>query len=373
MKLAFGPPASLHPYFGYRSAGRLVLTARALRPRTGDFKAGGGKWRAIRTMLGQFATREVMELAVTLEVAGPDGTVHRHQSVTDREGFVRFDIALDPPLPLPQRTAWENVHLSWTNRAGPQMLDAPVLAPGLGERLAVVSDIDDTVIETGITGGLASVRENWDRVFTEMPGERLMVPGADGFYSALSGGPAPVSVGSTVPAEHRPFFYVSSSPWNLYAYLVAFLSERKLPLGPLLLRDWGLNRATFGSGTHGAHKIGAINDLLAFYPDLSFALIGDDSQGDLTAYAEVVRACPGRVAAVFIRKVGAAMSAEELAAKDTIRVAGVPLWLGDDWQTGQAFLAEAGLASNGATAQIVRTVERLGDSDGDDTTARAAG
>ena len=373
MPLAFGPPARLFPYFGYRSASRLVVTARALRPRKGDFAPGRGRWRAIGTMLGQFATREVMDLSVTLEVAGADGTARQHHGVTDQEGFVRFDIALDPPKPLPERTAWETVRLHWTNRAGPQAAAALVLAPGHAERLAVVSDIDDTVIETGITGGFASIRANWDRVFAEMPAERAMVSGADGFYGALGGGMVAAPVGAEKPAMQRPFFYVSSSPWNLYDYLVAFMRSRDLPRGPLLLRDWGLNRATFGGGSHEAHKTAAIDSLLAFYPDLSFALIGDDSQGDLTAYAEVVRAFPGRVAAVFIRKVGEAMSPEELAAKEAIRAAGVPLWLGDDWQTGQAFLAQAGLASNGATAQIVRTVERLGDCDDDDTTSRAAG
>ena len=52
-------------------------------------------------------------------------------------------------------------------------------------------------------------------------------PGVAAFYRALHAGV-------------NPFFYVSKSPWNLYAPLVEYLEVQGLPLGPLLLRDFGL-------------------------------------------------------------------------------------------------------------------------------------
>src|SRR5688572_31226145 len=48
---------------------------------------------------------------------------------------------------------------------------------------------------------------------------------------------------TTLFRSHRgrnPFFYVSKSPHNLYSPLVEFLQHQKLPVGPLLLRDYGL-------------------------------------------------------------------------------------------------------------------------------------
>ena len=188
-----------------------------------------------------------------------------------------------------------------------------MLAPGAVTKLAVISDIDDTIVETGITGGPKSVAKNWRRVLAELPDERIAVPGSDVFYGALGGGAVlaePGGAGVRHTATHRPFFYVSSSPWNLFSYLVAFQQSRNLPLGPLLLRDWGLNRATFGSGSHGEHKRAAIEGLLAFYPEMRFALIGDDTQGDLPAYADAVRHFPGRVVAVFIRTGSGPLSPE---------------------------------------------------------------
>ena len=40
-----------------------------------------------------------------------------------------------------------------------------------------------------------------------------------------------------------------------------------------------------------------------------------------------------------------------------IRAAGVPLWLGEDYSTGEAFLAEAGLGHDDEARQIVETIE----------------
>ena len=128
----------------------------------------------------------------------------------------------------------------------------------------------------------------------------------------------------------------------------------------MLLRDWGFDRATFGSGSHGLHKSAAIDAIVAMFPDLRFALIGDDTQGDLPAYAEAAARNPGRVAAIFIRTTAAhAFAPEEVAARAAIEAAGVPLWLGDSFAVGKDFLAAAGFTPGGETEQIVRAVEKV--------------
>ena len=361
MALLDPPPVRLQPYFGYRSRERLVLSARALRSGKPRFE-NRGRLQAMRTMLAQFASREEAGVRVTLEM-DVAGIAMRHEAVTDREGFVRFDIALDPPFDLPPEPVWEVVALRWFNRDGPQCVDGHVLAPGADSCLAVISDIDDTIIETGITGGMRAIARNWRRLLAELPDDRIAVPGSDLFYGALGGGqvlpPGELRPERRIPATHRPFFYVSSSPWNLFAYLVAFQRAKGLPLGPLMLRDWGFDRATLGSGGHGLHKSAAIDAILAMYPELRFALIGDDTQGDLPAYAEAVRRDPGRVAAIFIRTTAGRLSAEEEAAKSAIETAGVPLWLGDSFAVGKDFLEAAGFTPGGETEQIVRAVEKL--------------
>ena len=360
MPLISYKPVRLQPYFGWRSASQIYLKARALRSRPSNFGAAG-RWQALRTMIGQFASHEVEGLAVTLEWMDADGQRRSTDGVTDAEGYVVFDIALDTPWPCALDTQWDVVSLHWRNRTGEQAVDAHLLAPGRSTSLGVISDIDDTIIETGITGNMRAVLRNWRRVLLEMPEQRLLVPGADAFYGALGGGAVlrpgteggDDPTGDSLPATRHPFFYVSSSPWNLYSYLVAFKRTRALPLGPIAMRDWGLNRATFGSASHGAHKVAAIESILAGFPHLQFALIGDDTQGDLTAFGDIVARHPDRIRAVFIRKAGEAFSPEELEAKATIRGNGVPLWLGDAYDTGQAFLRSIGLARDGEAEHIV--------------------
>ena len=352
----FRTPPVIFPFFGYRSTTRLRIAARAQRsrPPRWDHDSSFAKMRAL---VSHFASREVDGMPVQLEIRSPSGVLSRHAGFTDDEGFVHFDLPLDD-WPLADHTEWETVCFAWNDGKGARMAEAYVLAPGASADLAVISDIDDTIIETGITGGLHSVLRNWRRILAQMPAERAQVPGADRFYSALSGGAA--SPGRHLPATRHPFFYISSSPWNLFAYLTTFMRSRRLPLGPLQLRDWGFNRETLGSKGHGGHKIAAMAGLLEFYPAMRFALIGDDTQADLVAFARIALKFPDRVAAIFIRKAGEAHSAEEVQARDDIGRAKVPLWMGSEYDVGQEFLDAVGLTHDHEAEHIVETVRETG-------------
>jgi phosphatidate phosphatase APP1 len=352
-------PIRVHPFFGYRNGDCLRISARALRTRATDFGAATGQWQALRTMLSQFLSREVPELPVRLEVAQADGTTAVFHAITNAEGYVHFDAVLPNPCARAAQPLWETVVFHWEDRYGAHDANGFILAPGSEAQLAVISDIDDTIIETGITGGVGQLARNWRRVLAQLPAERLIVPGADVFYNALGGGTVLPEGGGTLGEQHagtrNPFFYISSSPWNLFSYLVAFQRGRGLPLGPLMLRDWGPNAVTFGGGSHGAHKRAAIDELFAFYPHLDFALVGDDTQADLVAYGETVARYGKRVRAVFVRQAGEALSEEEIAARATIEQAGVPLWLGNDYATGDEFLGSIGLGTDTPAHKVMAT------------------
>ncbi|MCA1662367.1 MAG: DUF2183 domain-containing protein [Novosphingobium sp.] len=345
----FGQPAVVRPYFGYRNAHRMILVARALRMRE-------PRWERSRTiaklaaMFAQFASHEVPDLAVTLEFAGKDREPLQVTQVSDRDGYLRFDVSFPSRWDPLDDPVWEVARLHWRNRRGSQSVDAYVLSPARNGKLAVISDIDDTIVETG-AGSLA---RNWRRVLAQMPGDREAVPGAADLYARLGGG----SVGDKFPAARRPFFYVSSSPWNLFDYLVAFQRRHGLPQGPLMLRNWGLDRATLGRHSHSLHKGGAIRHLTEFYPDLRFALIGDDTQADALAFAAAVTAHPGRIAAVLIRQAPrAGIGPEEQQALDAIVAAGVPLWHGPSFAVGADFLDQVGFTAGGETASIVAAID----------------
>ncbi|MBQ1427514.1 MAG: DUF2183 domain-containing protein, partial [Aeriscardovia sp.] len=103
----------------------------------------------------------------------------------------------------------------------------PVLAPlytvGKKEKIGVISDIDDTILVTDVPDPLQAV---YNMLFLD-PSKRRAVSEMAQFYNALSqelGGNA-------------PFFYLSTSPWNVEPMLRYFLTNNNFPRGPLLLRD----------------------------------------------------------------------------------------------------------------------------------------
>jgi len=88
--------------------------------------------------------------------------------------------------------------------------------------------------------------------FLRSPHTRLPFNGVAAFYQALRDG----------AAQPRPIFYVSSSPWNLYDFLVDFMALNRIPAGPLLLRDLGLPAERAGGSSHQAHKLAQIERIM---------------------------------------------------------------------------------------------------------------
>lgn len=270
-------------YAGFRNAervrvkGRVVHFEKLLDP--GDALA-----TRIRAMMEIYNSKELPGITVRCEGYGQAVEV-----ASDDEGYFDFELRVDRPLPL--HTIWEHVTLATPGRLAQQPeIKVPVIAPGTDNHWGIISDIDDTVVETGATNFL----KNWRRVLLDRPQDRLAVPGASTLYKTIARDHA---------APVRPFFYVSSSPWNLYGFIAEFMERNHIPHGPMFLKDYGIDRTQFIRKSHDAHKIAAIETVLAFYPKLRFLLIGDNGQRDVAVYAKVVADFPDRVAAVFIRDV----------------------------------------------------------------------
>jgi phosphatidate phosphatase APP1 len=81
------------------------------------------------------------------------------------------------------------------------------------------------------------------------------------------------------------------------------MALQEMPLGPLLLRDWGISEGDGLPIEHVRYKTQRIIELLAAYPSLSFLLLGDNGQRDPEVYLQTAQQYPGRVAAVLIRTV----------------------------------------------------------------------
>ncbi len=102
-----------------------------------------------------------------------------------------------------------------------------------------------------------------------------------------------------------PFFFVSSSEWNLYDFLLDFCEAAGMPPAVLLLQDMKVSFGDLrqsGKGSH-SHKLDKIQSIFLTYPAKKFILIGDSGQKDPDIYLAAAKEFPGQIATVYIRDV----------------------------------------------------------------------
>jgi phosphatidate phosphatase APP1 len=308
-------PLHIAAYDGFGTPERLSLTGRVLEaPGLRAPAEADSAWRNLANMYRRFESDEIAGARVRAHAGGAS-----YETRTDEEGFFSFSIA--PAEPLPATQLWHAVALELLEPlpAGgePVRASGRVLVPPAGARFGVISDIDDTVIRTDATSLLGTFRST----MLANARTRLPFPGVAALYRALHG------------AGTNPLFYVSSSPWNIYDMLSDVLALRGIPAGPLLLRNWGLERRLELAFRHHDHKFAAITRILETYPQLRFLLIGDSGQEDPEIYREVIARFPGRILAVYIRNVtsgSAPRTAAIQALAQELAASGSTLILADD-------------------------------------------
>jgi phosphatidate phosphatase APP1 len=216
------------------------------------------------------------------------------EGITDRHGFAAFTFPAEGLAPgwheVEVQTVPEDEHLHEFSDAG------RVLQPSDRAPFLVVSDIDDTVLRTGLDEGISAVR----RTLFRDAHTRRAVPGMSSLYRGLERG---LPDGDDELGPRPPFFYVSTGSWAFYEMLVQFLQLRGYPRGPLFLTDWGPSEKYLRrSGVQ--HKKKTLRRLRSAYPDKPMVLIGDSGQNDPDIYVDFARDHPDAVKWIVIVKAG---------------------------------------------------------------------
>lgn len=278
-------PLQIVTYRGFGTLARAVVRGRVLEASALERSLpADSRLRSFRRMLRRFFSRELPDATVRAEL-GARGVA----GSTDDEGY--FDMAVAALSPEVGGGDWQSARVEVTEAKVrglvPVRATAEILIPGPSVELGIISDIDDTVLQTHVTQKLKMIWVTLSgSAFTRMPFE-----GTSELYHALAAGVS--------GRASNPVFYVSKSPWNLYDFLVDFLDHHQLPRGPLLLRDIGLREAPPVD-----HKSAAVRELLDTYPQLPFVLLGDSGERDPEIYLETAARYPGRIAAIYIRDLG---------------------------------------------------------------------
>ena len=295
-----GEDRIIEAYIGYATPDHLIARGRVLTAlRRNHPLPQQGWWTNFRQMLSLFLTDEV---------AGVRVYSGQTEAMTDEEGYFQL------LLPRDTQAGWVDIPVKIENRDG--ATGCPVLVAGAQAEFLVISDIDDTLMQTG---AYSLLRNLW----TSLTGNALtrhVFPDAVELLNSLSAG------------GRNPIFYVSSSPWNLFNFLTEIFARAGLPRGPMFLRDLGLSETQFITGTHGDHKGAGIDAILAAIPDIPAILIGDTGQHDAFVYRDAVERHPTRIRLVILREPGPGPDAESQAQMREIAALGVSLQSGKTFQ-----------------------------------------
>ena len=285
-------PLQIIAFQSYGTKTHLYLRGRALEDESIDLSKKGF-FSLLRNTWKRFETDEVRH--ETLKIQLPNEQVL--YSDTNSEGYYLVDEQTNDLTDSINEEGWLNYEIVYDvfkdklinleNRFPGEML-----IPSESSKFGVISDIDDTLLETGVVSKL-----KWKVLVNSLfkhAENRMAFAGAATIYSKLHQGIS--------GEEANPIFYVSNSPWNLYRYLEYFLKHNNFPKGPILLRDF---RTPFDKTKKRkvSHKEHEIKNIIKTYPNKKFVLIGDAGEHDIDIYLDIVKHFPNRIKAIYIRTV----------------------------------------------------------------------
>ena len=208
---------------------------------------------------------------------------------TLKDGYFRFTLPFNQPL----ESGWHSYQVSCKIGIYGIVEFSELLKP-FSSKLGVISDIDDTFLVSHSGNFFKKLyvlllkNINKREVFADV------VP----HYQALS------RAGQENETASNSFFYVSSSEWNLYEFIDSFIKIHQLPKAVIKLKKIKTGISDFlltGRGSHD-HKFEKIKDIIMFYPQLEYVLLGDDSQKDPYLYERIVKIFPKSIKAIYIRQ-----------------------------------------------------------------------
>ncbi|WP_055447988.1 App1 family protein [Lacinutrix mariniflava] len=286
-------PLQIIAFQSYGTDSHFYLRGRALQDESIDLEQGGF-FRLLINSWKRIETDEARHVGINIKL--PDGTILKTES--DAKGYFKVKADLQDLRIMANTEGWLACEVAYSdvnvkrNIQENNRFPAEILIPSTKAEFGVASDIDDTILHTGVVSTL-KWRLLYNTLFKSAK-MRLPLKGAAEFYHLLHRGKSGENA--------NPIFYVSHSPWNLYLYLELFLKQNDFPKGPILLRSFS-NMLKKKTPNEKPQKQKEILNLLKTYPDLPFILIGDSGEHDVDIYLEIAELFPDRIKAIYLRSV----------------------------------------------------------------------
>ena len=276
--------ALIIPYNSFGTGSHIYIKGRVLRNKNIAVRDDDSLWENLMNSYKRMGSSEIPYAQVQIQYGNQSWEL-----TCDDEGYYEGELKLDQTnLQHPEKAPIAITLLNPIFSPLPTF-NGFVFNPPQTADFGVISDIDDTIMETGAT----SFQKMAVLTFLKNVHGRIAFSKVPEFYHGLRKGPS--------GANNNPFYYVSSSPWNLYDLITDFIELNQIPMGPLFLRDLGLDEEKFITKGHGDHKTEQITRLLELFPQRQYILIGDSGQQDAFIYYRIAQRYPERILAVYIR------------------------------------------------------------------------
>lgn len=285
-------PLQIIPFQSYGDTEHFYARGRALEDENIDLSKRGF-FSLLKNTWKRFETDQIPN--AKMRIRFPDNSVIYTRS--DASGYFKVKENISGLGHMANTEGWLPYEMSFEEKFSDRIIQndnlfqGEILIPSTNSSFGVISDIDDTILHTGVISTL-----KWRLIFNTLfknAESRSPLKGAAEFYHLLHRGAS--------GKEANPLFYVSHSPWNLYRYLELFLQKNNFPKGPILLRD--LSNFRRRDKDEKPQKQKEIIEILSMYPNRKFILIGDGGEHDPDIYIEIAEAFPDRIKAIYIRSV----------------------------------------------------------------------
>ncbi|MGK7392703.1 MAG: App1 family protein [Candidatus Cyclobacteriaceae bacterium M2_1C_046] len=280
-------PVIIIPFGGYANDKMIHAQARVLEDKGINYTKKGSFFRNIYHSYKRFESDEKRGAKVLVKWGDQSTTLY-----SDKEGYIYLDQLHGLNLSSEEMLWIPITYELIKNDKVIYTVTSSIMKPSEPSEYGIISDLDDTVIHTGVTSFL-----KWKLLvnsFIKHSHKRMPLEGAREFYRLLHKG--------STGYNSNPFFYLSNSPWNLYKYLSSFLQKFDFPKGTLMLRDMGLKIRRKKSFMEG-NKYKKIIHILETYPSIPFILIGDAAEIDTDIYIKITKKYPEQILQIYIRSV----------------------------------------------------------------------
>ncbi len=152
------------------------------------------------------------------------------------------------------------------------------------EDLIVISDIDDTIKISDVRNKKSLIANTFLEPFKPVPGMARL-------YSGFA-------------KDGAVLYYLSASPWQLYADISDFLHTNGFPDGLFTMKFFRVKDSDFLNLLQKpfTYKTESIESIISMLPRNKFICIGDNGEQDPEAYGFIAQKYPNKIEKIFIRE-----------------------------------------------------------------------